>query len=233
MIVATEQTGTKERIVDAARELFFENGYEATGLTQIRERAGVNSGSLYYFFHSKEDLLVAVLERYKELMWPVVMEPVFSRMTDPVERIFAVLDGYRQMLLATACTTGCPIGNLALEMSQRSEAARRLIGENFENWRGVIQRCLDEASDRFPADVDLDQLATFVLTVMEGGVMQARTHQRIDPFEASVDMLRDYFERLMEARSDAGSGTANVDRSRPVVLRHKDGGAAPQDWRTW
>lgn len=187
--------------MDAARELFYENGYEATGLAQIRERAAVNSGSLYYFFPSKEDLLVAVLEQYKQLMWPIVMEPVFSRISDPVERIFAVLDGYRQMLDATACTTGCPIGNLALEMSQRSESARQHIAENFENWRGVIKRCLDEAADRLPADLDRDRLSTFVLTVMEGGVMQARTHRRVEPFEASVTMLRDYFDRLIKPRT--------------------------------
>lgn len=202
IIVVQEEAGTRERIVDAARELFYENGYEATGLAQIRKRAGVNSGSLYYFFPSKEDLLVAVLEQYKQLMWPVVMEPVFSRLTDPIERIFAVLDGYRQMLHATACTTGCPIGNLALEMSQRSEAARKVIGENFDNWREVIKRCLDEAADRFPPDVDRDQLATFVLTVMEGGVMQARTHQRIEPFEASVAMLKDYVDRLVRNQTE-------------------------------
>ena len=54
-------TETRERIVEAARQLFFKQGYAATGVAEILKAAEANSGSLYHFFPSKEDLLVAVL----------------------------------------------------------------------------------------------------------------------------------------------------------------------------
>jgi AcrR family transcriptional regulator len=127
------------------------------------------------------------------------MDPVFARVADPIERVFAVLEGYRQMLLMTECRQGCPIGNLALEMSEKSEAVRERIALNFANWRKAIRQCLVEAGARLPADVDRDALATFILTVMEGGVMQTRAHRSMEPFDASVAMLRDYIDRL---RSD-------------------------------
>ena len=115
---------TRERLVEAARTLFLEQGYGATGVAQILKAADANSGSLYYFFPTKEDLLHAVLETYKDLLYPMVMKPVFDRVTDPIERIFGVLDGYRRMLLSTDCGVGCPIGNLALEVCDRLPAAR-------------------------------------------------------------------------------------------------------------
>ncbi|HRP62410.1 MAG TPA: TetR/AcrR family transcriptional regulator [Phycisphaerales bacterium] len=193
----TPANDTRDRILEAARQLFLAQGYTATGIAQILKHADAKSGSLYYFFPTKEDLLLAVLERYKELLWPLVIQPVFDRVADPIERIFGILDGYRRMLLMTQFTHGCPIGNLALEMSEVSPGARQLIAENFTGWRKAVERCLDEASDRLPEDVDRAALAAFVLTVMEGGMMQARAYRSIEPFESAVLLLRDYIDRLL------------------------------------
>lgn len=178
-------------------ELFYVQGYEATSVAEILEKADVNSGSLYYYFKSKEDLLLAVLDRYKEMLWPEVIEPAFVRVADPIERIFAILEGYRQGLIYTVCTGGCPIGNLGIEVGDHHPQARQKVAENFDGWCGWIRKCLDAAADRLPVNLDRAQLAQFVLTVMEGGVMQARAHGSIEPFDACVAQLRDYFNRLL------------------------------------
>jgi len=183
--------------VESARVLFWERGYESTSLADVVGHAGVRSGSLYYFFRTKEELLLAVLDLYMELLWPMVIEPVFVRVTDPVERVFGILDGYRHGLVYTGCTHGCPIGNLALEVCDDLPRAREKIAKNFEGWRRWIKTCLDDAQDRFPSTVNREQLAVFVLTVMEGAVMQARAHQSLEPYDASVAQLRDYFDRLL------------------------------------
>lgn len=115
---------TREKLVVTAFALFHNQGFSATGVAQILRTAEVNSGSLYHFFPTKEDLLVAVLEWCKVNLWPEVIQPVFDRVTDPIERVFGVLDGYRQMLTLTDCSQGCPIGNLALEHSLRGAAAQ-------------------------------------------------------------------------------------------------------------
>jgi len=193
----TTRTQTRDKLVETARRLFHEKGYQATGIAEILREAEVNSGSLYYFFPSKEDLLVAVLELYRELLRPRIIDPAFERVSDPLERIFAVLDGYRRQLIASGCTQGCPIGNLALEMSDRHPRVRELVAENFVAWRAVIQACLDDLSNRLPRETDTAQLAAFVLTVMEGGVMQSRVHASLEPYESAVQTLRDYFDRLL------------------------------------
>lgn len=194
-----ESNTTRDRIVNAARELFYEHGFAGASLADILKKAEANSGSLYHFFKSKEELLIAVLELYKDMMQPVLLEPLWKDVTDPIERVWALLGGYRQFLIMTDYTYGCPIGNLALEVGNHLPSARQKIFENFENWRLAVRQCLEDAGARLPGDVDRDKLATFVLTTMEGGVMQARTAKSIEPFDSSVEMLKDYFARLMKA----------------------------------
>lgn len=188
---------TRQRIVGTARELFHVQGFHATSMSDILKKAEVNSGSLYYFFRSKDDLLMAVLELYVQLLWPSVMEPAFATTTDPIERIFAVLAGYREMLVMTGCTMGCPIGNLALELGDSKPEIRGKISLNFSNWCKAIEKCLNEAADRLPVNLDRERLSRFVLTVMEGGIMQARGHRDLKPYDDAVAQLRDYFDRLL------------------------------------
>lgn len=180
--------------------LFHEQGYAATGVSTILREADVNSGSLYYFFPSKEALLEGVLDRYMELLWPVVLNPAFAKTADPVDRIFAVLKGYRQMLIMTNCTMGCPIGNLALELSDTYPIVREKVKGLFEAWCAGIRTCLDAAADRLPSHVDRESLSKFILTVMEGGMMQARAHRSLEPYDASVAHLRVYFDQLLAER---------------------------------
>lgn len=187
---------TRKRLVDVARRLFLQQGYEATGIAQILKQSGVNSGSLYYFFRTKEDLLLAVLDWYLENLHSEVIDPAKEKTSDPIERVFAVMDGYRQMLTATHCRMGCPIGNLALEMGDKSAPVRRKIAQNFANWCEAIRALLEPALGRLPPGTNLGALATFCLTVMEGGVMQARATGDVSGFDNCVALLRDYFERL-------------------------------------
>jgi AcrR family transcriptional regulator len=212
---------TRERLVEAARDLFWSQGYTATGIAQILEAAEARSGSLYYFFPTKEDLLLAVLEKYKELLWPVVVQPVFDRVRDPIERIFGILDGYRRHLLAAKYEFGCPIGNLALEMTNSHPAARVLIADNFTGWRKAVEQCLSDAAGRLPASVDKEQLALFVLTTMEGAVMLARSYQSIEPYDAAVTQLRDYFDRLLHDGSDWSSPRQPRRRTRTRASKRR------------
>jgi TetR/AcrR family transcriptional repressor of nem operon len=190
------KNSTRERLVEAARLLFWKHGYSSTGIAQILKEADAGSGSLYYFFPTKEDLLLAVLEWYRENLWSQVVQPVFDRVTDPIERIFGILDAYRRGLLMTSFQHGCPIGNLALELSDSHPAVRELLAVNFTGWRKAIEQCLAECADRLPETLDREQLALFVLTTMEGSVMLARSYKDIAPYDAAVTQLRDYFDRL-------------------------------------
>lgn len=194
---------TRARIIGAAMELFWLKGYGSTSIADILSRSQVNSGSLYHFFPGKQDLLIAVLEAYRDGIGPMLLEPAWAGVEDPVDKVFALLAKYRSLIVETGCEYGCPIGSLALELHEADPAVRRLLAANFERWVEAVASCLEAAADRFPAGTDFEALGELALAVMEGGVMQARTHRDVGHFDRAVAQLRAYFEALMVKEGEA------------------------------
>ena len=194
---------TRARVVEAAMELFWLKGYNSTSIADILSRSQVNSGSLYYFFPGKQDLLIAVLEAYRDGIGPMLLEPSWAGVDDPIDKLFALLGTYRQALVQTDCEYGCPIGSIALELHEPDLAVRRLLAENFDGWVAAVEQCLAQAADRFPAGTDLRAVAELALNVMEGGVMQARTYRDIAYFDRSVEQLRVHLGLLLHRKEDA------------------------------
>lgn len=178
-------------------ELFWAKGFQSTSIADILSRTQLNAGSLYHVFPGKQDVLIAVLEAYRDGIEENLLAPAWEGVDDPIERIFALLARYRWMILETDCTYGCPIGSLALELHEADPLVRELLAVNFANWAGAVERCLETAGDRLPADLDRRALAEFVLTTMEGGVMQARTHREVGYFDRGVEALRSHFDMLL------------------------------------
>ena len=202
---------TRERILFAAMTLFSEKGYLSTSVADILREAGANSGSLYHFFPTKQDVLLAVLEMYRDGIYPMLLAPAWEGVDDPIERVFALLNAYRGMLKDTACLYGCPIGSIALELHEPDPPVREMLSVNFEGWVRHVKGCLDAAKSRLPAETDTHALATFVLTTMEGGVMQSRTHRTLAAFDASVAGLRNYFTLLQSAAGVAATPAAHQE----------------------
>jgi TetR/AcrR family transcriptional regulator, transcriptional repressor for nem operon len=200
-----DELPTRDRLIFSAMKLFGEKGYLSTSVQDILREAGANAGSLYHAFPTKQDLLVAVLDMYLQGIEPMLLAPAWEGVDDPIEKVFALLARYRAALEMTDCLYGCPIGSVALELHEPDPPVRELLSQNFHGWVGHVERCLVEAGDRLPADLDRHQTAILVLNVMEGGVMQSRTHRTLEAFDASVAGLRDYLDRLEQAAS-AGKG---------------------------
>jgi TetR/AcrR family transcriptional regulator, transcriptional repressor for nem operon len=195
----TEPDNTRNRIILAGLRLFAAKGYQSTSIVDLLQEADAHSGSFYHFFPTKQDLLLAVLKTYRDGIEPMLLAPAWDGVPDPIARVFALLAVYRRALEESCCTYGCPIGSLALELHEPDPPVRELLSVNFSGWVRHIRACLEAAGSRLPRGVDVEQLATFVLTTMEGGVMQARTHRSLSAFDASVAALHDYFDRLEAA----------------------------------
>jgi AcrR family transcriptional regulator len=192
---------TRERLVESARYLFWERGFAGTSMAELLAHAEVNSGSFYHFFDSKEALLREVLDGYLKLLRPMVVDPAFASVEEPVGRIFAILSGYRGRILGTDCRYGCPLGRLALEIDPENAPAHALIAQNFQGWIEAVRECLASMQDSLPPDTDLDALATYVLVVMEGGVMLSRSYRSVEPFDRAVAQLREHFRLLLNSSS--------------------------------
>jgi AcrR family transcriptional regulator len=203
------RTSTRDRLIDAARYLFWERGFAGTSMAELLSHAEVNSGSFYHFFDSKEALLREVLQAYLDLLRPMVVDPAFATAAEPVGRIFAILQGYRQRIVGTDCRYGCPLGRLALEIDPENAPAHELIAKNFQGWIEAIKECLESMRSVMAPETDLDALATYVLVVMEGGVMLSRSYRSVDPFDRAIAQLREHFRLLLKQQV---SGLASQGR---------------------
>jgi len=199
----TLATSTRDRLIVTAMKLFWEKGYGSTSVADVLQAARVNSGSLYHFFPGKQDLLLAVLEAYRGGIDEMLLAPAWEGVDDPLERVFALLDRYRRGIVQTECVYACPIGSLALEIHEPDPAVREALAANFTAWTDAVEKCLVAAGPRLPRSLDRRELARFVLTVMEGGVMQARTHRDVMYFDSSIRQLHAYFDHLQRESSNA------------------------------
>lgn len=208
---------TRDRIIQAAIELFYAHGYTGTGMAEILKKADANSGSFYFFFTSKEDLLLAVLDWYQQNLGPVLLAPVFQQSKDPIKRIFLLLDKYRQNVVATEFAFGCPIGRLALEIEPDRRSVHDKIAANFTGWSRAVEELLRQAQEKekLPQSCDLRQLSRFVLTVMEGAVMQARSYQCIEPFDDCIAQLQQHFRQIQSDARSEGSRTKRKTIKKP------------------
>jgi AcrR family transcriptional regulator len=202
---------TRARIVRAAMELFWEKGYLSTRVADLLKRADLHSGRLYHFFPGKQDVLLAVLDLYHSGIDEMLLAPAWKDVADPLDRVFALMAKYRELIVQTDCTYGCPIGSLALELHEPDPPVRARLEANFTAWVDAIERCLIDAGTRLSRDVDRRALAGFVLTTMEGGVMLARTYRDVARFDAAVGQLGDF---VMHLRREADAKLSRSQRKR-------------------
>jgi TetR/AcrR family transcriptional repressor of nem operon len=106
----------KDRILVHAAQIIHKKGFNNTGIQEILESAGVPKGSFYFYFKSKEDLGLALIDYYAEGLgsrWQTILEPSEIRHIKRLERFF---EETRIRHEQDECKSGCPIGNLTQEM---------------------------------------------------------------------------------------------------------------------
>lgn len=178
-----------------------ERGYTAVGVSELCEAAGVKKGSFYYFFPSKVDLALAVIDRVSTTS-KLAMDQLTSGDGLPLERLSAYAESVHETHVEVyeSCgqVLGCPIGNLGLEMSTQEPALRERLRQVFDHNVESLESVLDEAVDRedLPA-LDTHQAACSILALVEGSVMLAK--MKNDP-EVLGSLKRDVF-RLIGAES--------------------------------
>lgn len=191
---------TRDRLVSTAMRLFREKGYGATSVANLLKAAGAHSGSLYSFFPGKQELLLAVLDAYRRDLRETLLEPAWRSATDPIERIFILLQCQRQLIVDSDCLCGCPIGSLALEMHEPDARVRERFAAYLDDWTDAVHRCLLETDSRLPDDLDRRGFAEFVLATMEGAVIQALVFRDVAHFDRAVQQLRNYVDILLYGR---------------------------------
>ena len=176
---------TKQRLLDSAQQLMYSRSYSDVGVQEICKDAKVQKGSFYHFFPSKSALTVEVLEQLKMQMIENILLPAFAKDLTPAKRFERFIEyAYQyqvQLKEEYGYVLGCPMGNIALEMSTQDETIRKKVELLFESIFEVFVDVLEDAraAGELENNSDINELAQAALAYGEGVLMLAKT--RNDP----------------------------------------------------
>lgn len=175
---------TRRKIVEVAATHIHRNGFQASSVGEILQEVGVSKGALYHHFPTKNDLGHAVIDRFAEMhreRWAAVLAA-----PDPLTSISGFLEETIDCLDDDEIACGCPINNLAQEMSPVDEGFRVRIHAVFERWREEVSDAFERAQSAgtIREDVEPRLAATFLVAALEGSISLGKAAQ-------SKDLMRD------------------------------------------
>jgi TetR/AcrR family transcriptional regulator, transcriptional repressor for nem operon len=162
---------TRRKILAAAFEEFYKNGFQGGSLNHIVETAGTTKGALFHHFSGKQELGYAVVDK---IIGPILKERWLEPLTDSTNPIADLKQAFRQFVKedieSGAWLQGCPLNNLAQEMSPLDEGYRKRIDELYDRWRKCYAKALSDGikAGAVRKDVSPGNVASLVVAAQMG-----------------------------------------------------------------
>jgi AcrR family transcriptional regulator len=173
----------RDRALEAARDLFWERGYEATSITELEQRTGLNRSSLYQEFGSKHDLFEAALECYADRVITNVLAVLRDESQPGLDSVIALFREHAQLFLqAPVNVRGCLLVNTTAELAARDERVRPAAAGYRDRLRADFTAALSRAVDEGELEPALVESRAQILA---SALMGAWLTVRIDPRDAS------------------------------------------------
>lgn len=188
----------RERILEAGARIVHRQGFQAAGLADILEQAQVPKGSFYFYFKSKEEFGLALIDHYAGLFLSKFSE--FSNEADLpyAKRLKRFLWWQSGDFIRAGYRGGCPFGNLALEMADVNEPFREKLKTVFAALKAGLVGLLEsaQAAGEVRADLEAGEAADFILNAWEGTLLEMKVSRSPAPRRVFERMV---FERLLAA----------------------------------
>lgn len=180
----------KDKIVEAATELFHLYGYDGTSIDMLIKKAGVSKSNFYYYFESKEELGLDVLTKLADDKVRELSE-IMQAGLNPVDQL---MEAYKmvvfshQNLLEQPIYPGSFFGNLTLEQGSINEKFRLVLDKYFQGCAALVEECLRRGIEQgfFKEDVNPKGLARFSVSLFEGSILMAKAKKSLSPLEDTI-----------------------------------------------
>jgi len=182
---------TKNALLEAGKRIFLEKGYNHAGIEAILQTAGVPKGSFYYYFESKEDFGLQVLDRFADGYQENIDRYLGDLSLSPLDRLRSYFEAVCTRLESQQCRNGCLVGNLSQEMAAQSEVFRIRLEEIFEGWVDGYADCLKQAqmAGEISPHLDVHELAEFWLNSWQGAVLRAKSARNTEPLRTFLHIV--------------------------------------------
>ncbi|MGR8934222.1 MAG: TetR/AcrR family transcriptional regulator [Gammaproteobacteria bacterium] len=198
MSTARNPEHTRLRILKAAFSEIYKHGFQGMRVDTVLAHTGLKKGALYHHFSSKQALGYAVLEEVIEKhITEIWIEPL-QDFDNPLEGLKTIFVRAGEAWKADYFNLGCPLNNLAQEMSPIDEGFRERIQRFFRCWQNTIAQALLRGQEKgfVRSNIDAQEVAGFIITVIEGAFGFAKIAQDKELFFKCGEQLSIYLDML-------------------------------------
>jgi len=196
---------TREKILQAAARLIALKGYHDAKLEEVLDAAQVTKGAFFHHFHDREDLGFAVLDWHmgqrRQLLDVIEQELPVGKKADPLQQVFRRLDAIQEMVRRReGCKGGCIIGNMSTALSDCHDGFRKRLAGCFDEMAQEFLSSLKAAAQQGGVSrrTNPSELARYIVTVIEGAIMQGRTLGDATLLPRQLACLKEHLKKCLE-----------------------------------
>ncbi len=195
-----DKTDIPQRLTDAGYLLFTRLGYNATGIQQIADEAGVPKGSFYNHFDSKEAFAAVIIRQYTDWVhasWAQCVSDAPCLPQDDALGVMRYVFGRFVRHHEQAACPGCLVGNFAAEVAESSPTCRAVLDASMREWRTLLGELIGQAQQQgqIRSDRSASELAAFFWDVWEGALLRMKIEHTSQPLKDAVQLMLDHFLR--------------------------------------
>lgn len=189
-IIRTKGEITREKILEAARNLFNTKGFNATTINDLVEVTGVKKGCLYFHFSSKDEIAREVFQEASHEFMEFLDDAIGS--DNPGGSIDNFMRSALEKHTAAGFVGGCIFGNTALEMCDTDSEFSQMVERFFDEWIRKLSFVAGKAQQngQLRSDIPSEAIAKQIIATIEGGIMMSRLKKNEKPMRECLDALR-------------------------------------------
>ncbi|MDR7867888.1 MAG: TetR family transcriptional regulator C-terminal domain-containing protein [Sporomusaceae bacterium] len=183
-----DKQNVRLHLIEIGAKAFMAKGYHAVGLKEILAAAQVPKGSFYYYFRSKEDFCIAIIDHYIRLYAERHLTILFDSARPVRDRLLAFFAQEKEYFREKQCQHGCLLAKLALEMALLSEPIRAELQRGMNGWIRTVAACLaeGEAADEFTLFRPPAVMAEFLYAAWAGAITRMQATQSLEPLDIFI-----------------------------------------------
>jgi len=177
-----KSTETRGKILMAAFEEIYQRGFQASSLSNILKNTSITKGALYHHFKNKMELGYAVVDEVIYLMFKDNWIDRLKETDDPITALQEILVLSGEQMTEEDIRLGCPLNNLALEMSPIDEGFRERITRVYSEWQDTLQLALERGklAGNVRVDANSEQLAVLFVATLDGCLGLGKSTQSLE-----------------------------------------------------
>lgn len=181
---------TKQFIIEKTAPIFNAKGYAGTSLNDMMAATGLTKGSIYGNFGNKDEVALAAFDHNIQRVF-LLLKTRINKQETIIEKLKVYTETYSNFFDIPFLSAGCPLLNTATEVDDTHPVLRDKVNEMIARWKNSLTNLLKKGIEtkELKPDINIEEFVTVLVSLIEGGVMQAKVSGQITPLKITMQYL--------------------------------------------